>query len=567
MIEVKAIRWGAFLLAAFFPFLVSAQCVSGNCKNGKGMYRYNSGAKYSGDFYDSRPHGTGTLKYTNGNRYTGQWQSGMREGRGKLTFKNGNVFEGHFLRNKIKGHGTMYYQNKDRYEGIWSDNAPNGQGKYYFSSGERYEGSFQDGKFEGEGVMYYPDGATYSGQWHDNRKHGAGRMQLPDGSASNGRWEFGNLVAGSANSHTADEIIETEQEAVASAAVDVGNLRNCSSVYCRNGKGYLDYSDGSRYIGQFKEGYPEGKGICYYSNGDRYEGYWKDNAPNGEGIMYFASGRVYGAIWMNGAPVRDLETTEPLPSVEDVPTDISKKIKVWAVVVGVSDYAHMPKLKYTDDDAYQFYAFLKSPEGGALPDNQIEILVDDNATRNNILKTMRRTFARADANDEVVLYFSGHGLEGSFLPVDFDGHNNSLRHKDVLRVFAESKAKYKLCIADACHSGTLNDDQGLAAKSPVMVTLDRYYKAFEAAGGGTALLMSSKGEEVSLEDQGLRQGIFSHYLLRGLKGQADVNEDRVITIHELYSYIYKEVRRYTSNAQTPILTGDYDMAMPVSVKR
>ncbi|HND89689.1 MAG TPA: peptidase C14 caspase catalytic subunit p20, partial [Saprospiraceae bacterium] len=119
-----------------------------------------------------------------------------------------------------------------------------------------------------------------------------------------------------------------------------------------------------------------------------------------------------------------------------------------------------------------------------------------------------------------------------------------------------------------CHSGSLNYGNGnLAAKGPVPVTLQRYYQAFEDADGGIALLMSSKAEELSLEDQGLRQGVFTYYVLQGLKGKADTNNDRLITIKELHAYVYGKVREYTAGAQTPVLTGTYDDAMPVAVRR
>jgi hypothetical protein len=96
--------------------------------------------------------------------------------------------------------------------------------------------------------------------------------------------------------------------------------------------------------------------------------------------------------------------------------------KVWAVVCGVATYDHMPVLRYTDDDALPgFYAFLKSPEGGALPDQQIRALIDEDATHENILENIDQIFGMAGPDDLVVFYFSGHGLNGSFLPIDFDG--------------------------------------------------------------------------------------------------------------------------------------------------
>jgi hypothetical protein len=541
----------AFLLVAAFVNL-EAQCLTGNCQNG-----------------------SGTFRYPNGSKYTGRFVNGMREGQGKLILQDGRVYEGPFTRNRMQGNsGTMVYTNGDKYIGQWANDQPNGTGTYYFKSKERYEGGFRDGDFDGQGTMHYPDGAYYSGAWRGSRKHGQGKLVTPDGRVTQGTWSSGKPLnttstqvastgeakpdAGGSRPPT------TKPSGKPSNKPDAGGSRNCNTVFCRTGQGYYDYPDGSRWVGEFKDGLPNGKGICYYSNNDRYEGEWAKNAPNGEGIMYFSSGRVYGAVWMNGSPVKELDSREQIPS-DPVRMEGSQNVRIWAVIVGVGRYTSMPSLKFTDDDAYRFYSFLKSPEGGALPDNQIAVLVDESATRENILKTMRDYFLRADANDVVLFYFSGHGLEGCFLPVDFDGYNNRLRHDEIKKVLNQSKAKHKLCIADACHSGSLN--MGLAAKGPAPVTLERYYQAFEEADAGIALLMSSKAEELSLEDHGLRQGVFTYYLMRGLKGQADSNGDYIVSIRELYKFVYVKVREYTANVQTPVLTGDYDDAMPVALRR
>jgi uncharacterized caspase-like protein len=263
--------------------------------------------------------------------------------------------------------------------------------------------------------------------------------------------------------------------------------------------------------------------------------------------------------------VKELEAQESIPAqiVHKVNT---KDVRIWAVVVGVGAYTAMNPLRYSDDDANLFFSFLRSPEGGALPENQVELLVDEWATRENILNTMREYFLRADENDVVLLYFSGHGLDGCFLPVDYDGFNNKLRHEELKNIFMESKAKHKLCIADACHSGSLNYSDDLVAKGPMPISLQRYYQAFEDARGGMALLMSSRANELSMEDKGLKHGIFTYYVMRGLKGNADDDNDDLVTISELYRFVYNKVRLYTANTQSPILTGTYDEAMPVSIR-
>ncbi|MEM6299501.1 MAG: caspase family protein [Bacteroidota bacterium] len=242
----------------------------------------------------------------------------------------------------------------------------------------------------------------------------------------------------------------------------------------------------------------------------------------------------------------------------------SQMPKVWAMIVGVASYTHARSLRYSDDDAYQMYAFLKSPEGGALPDEQIALLIDENATRTNILRQLENLFAKAGTNDLVLMYFSGHGLPGSFVPFDYNGEKATLlAHQDVQRIFRQTQARNRLCIADACHSGSLEGTRGLGIEA----VTDRYYEALLESDGGMALLMSSKAEESSIEYRGLRQGVFSHYLIRGLRGEADSDQDGVVRIGELSEFVRKKTQSYTLHRQNPELHGMYDKRMPVGVVR
>ncbi|MBR9921882.1 MAG: peptidase C14 caspase catalytic subunit p20 [Bacteroidetes bacterium] len=530
---------------------LQANCKKGNCLNGYGTYVYGNGAEYIGNFKDGNPHGKGILYFANGNKYIGHWESSQRHGKGRMVFSEGHEYLGQFLFNKMNGHGVMTYANGDIYDGNWKNDRPNGVGKYKFSNGERYEGDFVDGRFHGHGIMYYIDGGRYDGQWANNKKHGAGVLFASDGKTWEGEWANGNRQGG-----------DFEEPMFTASSSGSGTDRDCNTVFCANGSGFYTYLDGSRYEGEFYKGEPDGKGIVYYANGDRYEGGWKHHGPHGEGMMYYANGRVLGAVWEYGKLIKTLEAPDDTRPDTRIAVDESKAVKIWAVVIGVGEYGHMPQLKYTDDDAYKIYAFLKSPQGGALPDEQIRVLVDGNATRANIVDAMEQTFMRADANDVVIFYFSGHGLEGSFLPVDYDGYNNLLKHDEITRLLEKSQAKHKIVLADACHSGSL-----LAMKAPNRPMLQRYYSAFEDSDGGMALLMSSRGSEFSLEDGGLRSGVFSYFLVEGLKGGADVDQDGIVVIQEIYDYVNQHVVSYTARAQTPTLMGDFDPGMPVSILR
>ena len=401
------------------------------------------------------------------------------------------------------------------------------------ANGSKYEGKFRAGKPHGQGIFYDVDGDKYVGSFKNGIKHGEGTLYHPNGTQTVGEWRAGEYIG---------------------QPIADGKM-GCTQGDCESGRGtYIFKEDRSKYVGAFANGKPEGSGVMYYPNGERFSGNWKDGKYNGQGVLFLTDGTEVRGIWEDGKYMDEVvaEAPDHPATVQAAPKEL-RRMKIWAVVVGVSSYNHMPTLRYTDDDAYRMYAFLKSPEGGALPDEQIRILIDEDATKERIKSTMEDVFMRAGENDLVLLYYSGHGLKGAFLPIDFDGFNNRLEHDEINSILADSPAKYKLCIADACHSGSL-----LAMKSgSIKGILDNYYETLAQAEPGTALIMSSKSEETSLESSGLRQGVFSHFLIRGLKGEADKDKNFVVTIDELYQFILGKVKKYTGNRQSPCDQGRF----------
>lgn len=513
----------AFLTLASFS--VSGQCIKGNCSNGKGTYVFKSGSKYVGSFENGRIASFGTLYFSDGRIYKGQWLNQRRHGKGVMKFLDGSIYSGYFVNNKREGRGKMKMSNGDVYDGEWVNDQQHGQGFVEYASGEK--------------KMY---------TWVNGVQQG---MSITDDSK----------ILASSNSKP---VTTPTRKPVTSSS-----FLNCNKVNCGNSQGRYTYKDGSYFEGEFINGLPQGEGICYYASGDRYEGGWKNNAPDGEGVMYFANGTVYGALWNAGYPIKKIHAPTSKPIIQKETRVASSSIvksdevKIWAVIVGIASYNHMPTLKYTDDDAYQVYAFLKSPEGGAIPDERISLLIDESASRQRILTEMENTFSKADENDVIMLYYSGHGLPGSFLPIDFDGYNNVLEHHEIKNILDKSSAKHKIVLADACHSGSM-----LAMKSPFDATrMQSFLDGFENAEAGTAMFTSSKSEEISMETSGLRQGIYSHYLIRGLRGEADLDRNKIVTISELYTFVNKNVRAYTGNRQTPVIAGSYDNDMPVAVVR
>lgn len=531
---------------------LSGQCVAGNCRQGKGTYLFKDGSTYGGSFKNYLPEGYGAIKYKNGNSYSGYWHQGKKHGRGQMTFKNRNVYTGEFVLDKMQGNGTMVFANGERYEGNWFNNRAHGSGLWTFATGETYQGTFQSGYRHGEGTWTYTDGTQYFSLWQQNQKHGNGKLRSNNGQEKKQTYAQGKLVK-------EEQLIKPE------ASVQSQTLVNCNTAFCDEVQGYYVYGDGSRFEGWFIRGEGHGQVICTYANGDTYTGEWFQHSPHGRGTMSTAGGSKYQGIWENGRFIReeslnvDANTAQELPYEQ--PAIHSGKGKIYALIVGVAQYNHTKSLKYTDDDAYRLYAFLKSPEGGALPDHQVKLLIDDAATKPVIVTELKQWAKKAGPQDIIFVYMSGHGLPGAFVPYDFDGKNNLLNYEDIFATLDDSNAKHRLFIADACHSGSMASRNTNDWEAP----LDHFYQAFETSTGGSAFISSSKSEEVSLEHGGLRQGIFSHFLIRGLKGEANQNHDDLVTVDELFRFVSHQVKEYTAGAQNPSISGQYDPLMPVAM--
>jgi uncharacterized caspase-like protein len=79
-----------------------------------------------------------------------------------------------------------------------------------------------------------------------------------------------------------------------------------------------------------------------------------------------------------------------------------------------------------------------------------------------------------------------------------------------------------------------------------------------------AMLLSSRSSQQSIEASRISGGVFTYFLLNGLRGYADANGDRFVTIRELYNYVAPRIKKSTPNGQAPVFSGKFSNDLVLS---
>jgi hypothetical protein len=251
---------------------------------------------------------------------------------------------------------------------------------------------------------------------------------------------------------------------------------------------------------------------------------------------------------------RDLRIEKDVPS----PTLVPPKVHIphsYALVIGIAKYKNLPEklhLKFSERDAEAVYSILISPEGGNFRAENVHRLVGAKATLENIRRELEGWLPSvAKAEDRVLIYFAGHGFVSGgrayLAPYDFDANNIKTTGypMDLLgKVFgSEIKAKWKVLLADACHSGAITPEADIRTINRLLLDLSQ----------SVFSLTASRDRERSFEspDWGGGHGIFTYYVVKGMEGSADENRDGIVTADELAEYVRRNVREATGAQQNP----------------
>jgi LysM repeat protein len=229
----------------------------------------------------------------------------------------------------------------------------------------------------------------------------------------------------------------------------------------------------------------------------------------------------------------------------------------FALVIANTEYqdASFAKLTAPGKDAEEFAHVLREPELTAFDNVQVLINEGEGKTR----RAIARFFADRNRDDLLLLYFSGHGIrngQGQLFLAANDTEINILEATGIPAEFVtyamnNSRSQRQLLILDCCNSGAFA--HGSKSVSAVGKSMGIAH-AFEGSGFGRVVLTATDATQYAWEGENVigdtQKSVFTHFLIEGLKGDADQNGDGRIDVDELYDYAYEQVVLRTPK-QTP----------------
>ena len=240
----------------------------------------------------------------------------------------------------------------------------------------------------------------------------------------------------------------------------------------------------------------------------------------------------------------------------------------YALLVGISDYqnSRIIPLRFAHEDALLFREHLLSERGGALPQENVQLLVNEQATTSALRLAFDALLkARAGPDDTVLIFLAGHGTvdpttrEGFIVTYDSDPQDLASTGlpmadlQELVRTKLSTVGRVQIYV-DVCHAGTIGTIRAKGNR------INSVMERLGEADGEIVGFMASRPREVSYEgpQYGGGHGAFSYFMLNALNGAADYDQDGVVNISDLTDYVESRVEEGTYDRQHPRDFGVFD---------
>jgi peptidoglycan/xylan/chitin deacetylase (PgdA/CDA1 family)/uncharacterized caspase-like protein len=226
----------------------------------------------------------------------------------------------------------------------------------------------------------------------------------------------------------------------------------------------------------------------------------------------------------------------------------------WAVVIGIDDYAHWPRLAHAGRDAESVRNLLVNKLG--FKAGHVISLQNQDATRTNVLAAFNEQLPKAGLKktDNLLVFFAGHGATqhltsgrdlGYIIPVEAAADHvadDAIPMTELQNISEQLVARHVIFVMDACYSG-LGLVRGGGRSGGGNFLRDNAHRV------GRQMLTAGGADQMVADGGPGGHSIFTWTLLQGLSGKADLNGDNIITGTELAAYIAPAVASVSQ--QTP----------------
>lgn len=230
--------------------------------------------------------------------------------------------------------------------------------------------------------------------------------------------------------------------------------------------------------------------------------------------------------------------------------------RLYVLSIGVGAYADpMQPLKYPPKDARDLAAAFKAHQGLFYSEVVTRILIDQGATREDILDGLDWVKKETTQNDVAVVLLAGHGINeprnGDYYFVPYKGdiakpEASLISGAQIVNNLSGMAGKV-LVFLDSCHAGNV--------LSPYRArgTTDTSAFVSELLNAGSALVVfaAATGRQTSKENDEWQNGAFTKAVVEGLGGAAARDDTGRITINMLDDYVTNKVKELTQGNQTP----------------
>lgn len=226
----------------------------------------------------------------------------------------------------------------------------------------------------------------------------------------------------------------------------------------------------------------------------------------------------------------------------------------YLLSIGIGSYRdqQVPSRKFASLDAEMVSNYFQSL--GGIPASNVRLLQDWKALRPDIDEALLDWLPPHMSKDAVVIvYFAGLAsvsATGDIFLVPYDGTATSTSRayplKDLEAALSRLKAKHTVFLFDGIVSRMGPDNR----TKPVL-------PQWNPTGSSTLHVIGTSGIGRGLEDDEHRHGLFTYYLLRALRGEADTNRDGDVTVGETVAYLSQKVlwasKTHMSQEQRPMI--------------